>query len=734
MSTNLTVALKMAAAGIPVFPMRVVKDGSGKWVKKPAIKGWRTEATTDAETIERWAEEFPQAVFGIELEMAGLVAIDCDRHREDADGCVALKELVEANGVDFPRVPVTQTAGGGSHFFFRQPKVPIGCPVKTGFPPGIDVKGAGGSVVVPGSMLPDGAWYRPLVDNGRPSLPHAYCSGLAVIPPWLEKLARKAKPREPKRKPRQKRKSSRSASGNRREQAYAKATLDRQCREIVGMSANSGRNNALNTAAFVLGRMVAREWIDAGDVKDDLFDAAERCGLVKDDGAGAVRATIASGLGAGLKEPYDDLKDEEQDEPPPQSPPELPPEPPPRWPDLGDGGKPSRTCANARKAIEVLGIECRYDIFHNRMLVGGHAIEQWAGELSDHACQMLRVLIKEKFGFDPGRENTYDAAVQLCLQNQFDPVRNYLDGLRWDRTRRLDKWMTTYLGAEDTELTRTIGRLALVAAVRRVRRPGCKFDQIVVLEGLEGTGKSTAIEILAGKENFSDQTILGLDDRQQQEAMRGVWLYEIADLAGMSKADVDKTKSFASRVADRARPAYGRARVELPRRCVFFATTNNDTYLKSQTGNRRFWPVKTGRINLKALLRDRDMLWAEAAQIEATGVPLELPETLWAAATIEQERRRDHDPWDEILANVKGIICDTPDGTDREERISTAELLKLHLNLPTDKITDSAAKRLSFCMGRLGWEKPPDPIHIPGRGTVRGYRRKLARNRKGTDL
>jgi predicted P-loop ATPase len=451
-----------------------------------------------------------------------------------------------------------------------------------------------------------------------------------------------------------------------------------------------------------------------------------------------VEVTIASGLEAGLKKPHGDLKDKSSSRSHFRSNGRAPGSEPDgdavQWPDLGKGGAPVASCANARRAIEALGIKCSYDVFHDRKMVSGHAIEQWAGELSDHACQMLRVIIKEKFGFDPGREHTHDGAVQLCLRRQFDPVCDYLNSLQWDKRKRLDTWMATYLGAENTELTRAIGRLALVAAVRRARQPGYKFDQIIVLEGPEGTGKSTAIEILAGKENFSDQTILGLEDRQQQEAMRGVWLFEIADLAGMSKADVDKTKSFASRVADRARPAYGRARVELPRRCVFFATTNNDTYLKSQTGNRRFWPVKTGRINLEALRRDRDMLWAEAARIEATGVPLELPETLWAAATIEQERRRDHDPWDEILANVKGIICDTPDGTDREERISTAELLKLHLNLPADKITDSAAKRLSFCMGRLGWEKPPDPIYIPGKGTVRGYRRKLARSRKGRDL
>jgi predicted P-loop ATPase len=388
------------------------------------------------------------------------------------------------------------------------------------------------------------------------------------------------------------------------------------------------------------------------------------------------------------------------------------------WPDLGKGGKPTATCANARAAIEALNIVCRYDVFHDLKLIGGHAVDQWAGELSDDACLMLRVVIKQRFGFDPGKEKTHDAAVQLCLQHQFDPVCDYLDNLRWDRKQRLGTWLTTYLGAAASDLNCAIGRLALVAAVRRARQPGCKFDQIIVLEGSEGTGKSTAIEILAGKENFSDQTIMGLDDRQQQEAVRGKWLFEIADLAGMSKADVDKTKAFASRQSDRARPAYGRQRVEQPRRCIFFATTNNETYLKSQTGNRRFWPVKTGKINRRALSDDRDQLWAEAAAIEATRIGLDLPQALWSAAAAEQDMRRDHDPWDDLLAHVGGTIC------DGEERIATAELFNLHLKLAPDRCTDVQAKRLNYCMQRLGWDRPPNPIRIAGE-KKRGFRRKI---------
>ena len=332
----------------------------------------------------------------------------------------------------------------------------------------------------------------------------------------------------------------------------------------------------------------------------------------------------------------------------------------PEWPDLTEEGEPKRTYRNARAAIIALGIICSYDEFHDRMLVAGHEINQWAGELSDAVNVVLRQLIIDKFDFDVGKDNIADAATELCLENRFDPIVDYLDGLDWDGTARLDKWLTTYLGAEDSDLNSAIGRLTLVAAVHRVRKPGCKFDHIATFEGAEGTMKSTSIVTLAGGDNFSDQTILTASDKEQQELVRGVWIFEIADLAGMKRSEVEKVKAFASRTHDRARPAYGRRRVDAPRRCVFIATTNEDEYLQSQTGNRRFWPVKTNTIDIEALRRDRDQLWAEAAEGEAEGKPLILPKELWGEASVAQDERRQHDPWDDTLAGVTGRPCVRP--------------------------------------------------------------------------
>jgi predicted P-loop ATPase len=307
-----------------------------------------------------------------------------------------------------------------------------------------------------------------------------------------------------------------------------------------------------------------------------------------------------------------------------------------------------------------------------------------------------------------------EALLQIAHVNTFNPVVDYLAALQWDGKPRLDRWLVDYLGAEDTELVRAFGRLALIAAVRRARHPGTKFDPIIVLEGAMGTQKSTAIEVMAGKENFSDQTILGVRDKEAQELTVGVWLYEIADLAGIRRAEVEHVKAFASRTYDRARPAYGHSRVDRPRTCIFFATTNDTQYLKE--ADRRFWPVRTTTINIEALRRDRDQLWAEAAQRECEGTSIVLDPTLWAAARVQQEAREDVDPWDAVLEQVVGTV------EQDEERVSTADLLSTVLGIHVSKQRDVDFKRLGRCMRRLRWSGPK-LVRIVDKVT-RGYSRK----------
>jgi predicted P-loop ATPase len=326
---------------------------------------------------------------------------------------------------------------------------------------------------------------------------------------------------------------------------------------------------------------------------------------------------------------------------------------------------------------------------------------------------MLRIKIHKAFKFEPTTKNTVEALMQLGKENEFDPVADYLNGLAWDETPRLDHWLIKYLGAEDNELNREFGRIGLVAGVRRVRHPGVKFDPIIVLEGPMGTEKSKAIETLAGIENFSDQTILGARDREQQELLAGVWLFEIAELSNVRKTEVEHIKAFASRTHDRARPAYGRTRVDQPRRCILFATTNDDRYLKM--ADRRFWPVRTTTIDIEALKRDRNQLWAEAARRESEGVSIVLNRNLWAAARIQQEAREDEDPWDAVLEQVIGTV------ERDEERVSATDLLSTVIGIHISKQRDLDYKRLSRRMRHLKWDGPK-PMRIAGKVT-RGYSR-----------
>jgi predicted P-loop ATPase len=389
------------------------------------------------------------------------------------------------------------------------------------------------------------------------------------------------------------------------------------------------------------------------------------------------------------------------------------------WDEVDKHGNPKPTCTNTRRALRALGIQCRYDVFHDKLLVESPLIKRHVN--LDHTALKLRVKLHKAFRFDPGTTHIADALRQLCLENSFDPVVDYLNALQWDELPRLDRWLVTYMGADDSELNHEFGRISLIAAVRRARSPGCKFDPIIVLEGPMGTNKSMSIEILAGQENFSDQSILGVRDREQQELLAGIWLFEIAELSNIRKTEVEHIKAFASRTHDRARPAYGRHRVDQPRRCVLFATTNNHEYLKE--ADRRFWPLKTKEIDIEALKRDRDQLWAEAALGEREGASIVLRRELWGAARTEQEAREEHDPWDDILIETIGTI------EQEQERVFSRDLLEIVLGFQKSRMLDRDCKRLGRCMRRLGWIGPK-VIRIGNKQASGYYRMKEKKEQK----
>lgn len=250
----------------------------------------------------------------------------------------------------------------------------------------------------------------------------------------------------------------------------------------------------------------------------------------------------------------------------------------------------------------------------------------------------LRVYLDTNYGIT-GKEKISDALDCVFTGRRKHPVREYLNSLRWDGVERLDTLIIDYIGAEDNELNRLMTRKTFAAAVARVFNPGCKFDYCLIMTGGEGIGKSSLLKIMGG-EWFSD-SIVTTEGKEGMESLRQAWIIELAELASVKRSDVEQVKCFLSKQSDKYRQAYGKRVTEFPRQCVFFGTTNEASFLKGDTGNRRFWVIPVAQENRKhdgdifeAIKGMRDQLWAEAVARFREG------EKLYLESDMEEEARK----------------------------------------------------------------------------------------------
>lgn len=279
----------------------------------------------------------------------------------------------------------------------------------------------------------------------------------------------------------------------------------------------------------------------------------------------------------------------------------------------------------------------------------------WGGrenkEIHDIDILNMKGWFFTKWRFEPTNDKLNEAVARIADKNKFHPVRNYLNSIEaWDGKNRLDTWMKRLLGAKAPEpYLSDVSKKIIVALIARVFNPGTKFDQVTILQGPQGIGKSTAIRHLASDAWFSDSHI-NIQDKDSVLALRNVWAFEMGELASMRKADIDQMKEFITRKEDKIRLPYGRRTENFPRQTIFFGTTNSDEFLKDDTGNRRFWPVEVTRYDFQSILKERDQLFAEALIVYSCGESLYLDNNLSKNQAInEQEKRYVSTPILEIL-------------------------------------------------------------------------------------
>jgi len=294
-----------------------------------------------------------------------------------------------------------------------------------------------------------------------------------------------------------------------------------------------------------------------------------------------------------------------------------------------------------------------------------------------------------------------NGVIGASLSAEHHPLREYLSGTRrtWDGEQRAVEWMSTYLGVEDTPLTRAMGTKFLVSMVARAFAElprGVKCDTTLILIGRQGARKSTAFATLAGPQWFSDSP-LDLGNKDAMSTLHGVWLYEFAELDAIRPREVTQVKAFLSAPVDKYRAAYARNTGHHARSVVFCGTTNAETgaFLTDPTGSRRFWPVEVGAIDLEGLAEDRDQLWGEAMALHQAGTLWWMDEDEAQALSGYSERYQQYDSWSDLIG-------DWLRSTGKTEA-SPSEILTDGLEIPKGQQTKSHQMRIAGAMAVLGW-------------------------------
>lgn len=657
-----------------VFPLFEISDGKcscpqgaqcGSAGKHPRVPTGFKAASLDAAQIRKWWTRWPTANVGINTGASGLVVLDIDPRNGGDDSLVAIEQQHGA----LPHTVRGLTGGGGQHYLFARPDNVDhlrGKPIA----PGVDVKADGGYIVAAPSTHLSGRAY--VWDVGA----HPTETTIAPLPSWLL------------------------------------AQLDTTPHNgSNGQATNLGFLGAAFEAAGWLGRAIAPDksaaqcpW-EAEHTSGTRYDSSTIVyGPAPGKSIGWFFCAHEHCRGRTLKDVFSVLPDDAKQAARAAATADEPPDTSEDWQRslvCTESGKLTRAPGNAALLLMhtqdwrgVLGYnEFASQIEATRPLPPLDGFDApLPGELRDDHLSYIQHWLDRHRGVLWGIDAITSAVALAARARTFHPLRQYLDSLTWDGQPRVNAWLTTYLGAEDSTYARAVGQWWLISAVARAYESGCQADHVLILEGAQGLGKSSAIRILAGP--WYSGSLSDVRDKDAYDRLAGHWIVEISELDAFRGASASRIKDFVSQVIDIYRPAYARCRIRRPRSCVFVGTTNDASYLHDSTGARRFWPVAVTRLDRDALVRDRDHLWAEAVELYRDGREWWPTRELASDIATAQERRFDLDPWEELISDWL---------PSQSADLTIKNLLHDCLSLDPRDQTPIAAGRIARVLRRLGW-------------------------------
>ncbi|HEX4932381.1 MAG TPA: VapE domain-containing protein [Gemmatimonadaceae bacterium] len=614
--------------------------------KHPRTQRGCLDATTDPAQVRAWWSQWPDANVGVATG-AGLVVLDIDTRAGGDDTIVDLRRKLG----DLPDTVECLTGGGGRHIYLAATGEVRNSAGALG--PGVDVRGDGGYVVAPPSVHASGRAYA-WEASSRPDEVDVE----PVPPAWLEAMTARPKlrvipgakgepfPEGERNASLFKRAASMRTAGFDASAILAALMVENDTRCVPPLDPAEVRGIAESAARYPAG--LSPEYAARQAAKAEGLSAAQPANVASDEWraelfttkTGAVRNTFAN------------------------------------------------LCTILRRAPEFATLRL------NEMT---RAPELNGARVTDAVLGTIRERVEREYGFGPGADATSQALVVVAAERAYSPVAQYLRGLVWDGVSRLDAVHGSILGGRASAVGEVMVRSWFISAVARALKPGCKVDTALVLVGGQGAGKSSFFRLLGGQW-FGDSAV-DLESKDAMAQINAAWIYELGELDHVtSRAHAGRIKAFVASQVDLYRAPYGRAVEPVPRSNVIVGSTNEAQFLNDPTGDRRFWCVEVGAIDLAALERDRDQLWAEAVAALDGGEGWWLTREAEAARDEAAEEHRLVDPWEEVVAAwlVELSPHELRDLTSR--RILTGPL-----RLEIDRVTAREQQRLAAIMRRLGW-------------------------------